>query len=218
MRVPQNTGTDGSLKWLQRLVECHPTVLNDTLRRAEALPANHALHWKSPLREDQYAEYRDNCFLRKLDLESLAPHLAAFWPKTGPQWDALATDRVNRVFLFEAKAHGSEMHSNCKARGHSRDMILASCHQAKAFLGASPNADWLTGYYHYANRLAHLALLRTCSVYAWLVFLYFTGDAKLKGPASEEEWKPFIGSVHENLGLPKHLPHVISVFQHVDAL
>ena len=82
-------------------------------------------------------------------------------------------------------------------------------------MGADPRSDWLNGYYQYANRLAHLNFLKSNSVDACLVFLYFTCDGEMKGPNSADEWAPFIDAANQHLGLPSHPKDVVSVFQDV---
>ncbi len=79
-------------------------------------------------------------------------------------------------------------------------------------LGAKANADWLTDYYQYANRIAHLAFLRQHGVEAWLVFLYFTGDEDMGGPASKSEWQCHIDKAHTHVGLPESSRWIVSVF------
>ena len=213
MRIEQPLGKRGSLKWIQSLVTTHPRALNEQLQQVGALPAGSELEWASPLREDAFAEYRDADFLEQIGHPQLAKKLCDFWPNRGPQWDALATEKSGRVYLFEAKAHAAEMASSCQAGPASRQKIERACAAAKQILRADPSSDWLDGYYQYANRLAHLGFLREHGVEAWLVFLYFTSDVEMAGPASQSEWQPFIAAAHRHLGLKEHAPWVASVFQ-----
>jgi hypothetical protein len=218
MRIPQPPGFRGSLKWIQRLAERHPDCLDEQLRAAGALDAGRTVTWLSPLASDSYAEYRDGDFLNRIGHGNLASELTKFWPNRGPQWDGLAADGSKRVYLVEAKAHAAEMASTCQASTESRNTIVKACDGAKGLLGAPPSADWLTGYYQYANRLAHLGFLRSHGVDAWLVFLYFTGDADMGGPANKEEWKPHLDAAHRHLGLPSRPEAVVDVFLAVDRL
>ncbi|WP_085814105.1 hypothetical protein [Geoanaerobacter pelophilus] len=218
MRIEQAEGTRGSLKWTQRLVEKHPSALDDQLHSAGVLSASNQLTWLSPLRSDQWAEYRDSRFLQTINQEHLIKKLKTFWPRRGPQWDALANDESGRIFLFEAKAHGAEMRSSCKAGATSLRLINESMDDAKKAMGAKPCADWLNGYYQYANRLTHLAFLQQSGLDACLVFVYFTGDEEMKGPTSEAAWTPFIDMAHQHLGLPQHPKDVVSVFLDVRTL
>lgn len=218
MRIEQPLGRRGSLKWTQRLVQTHPRALNEQLQRVGALPAGNELQWASPLKQDAFAEYRDAAFLEKIGHARLAQKMRDFWPNRGPQWDALATEESGRVYLFEAKAHAAELASSCQAGLASRQKIQKACAAAKQVLGADASSDWLAGYYQYANRLAHLGFLREHGVEAWLVFLYFTEDFEMAGPASHAEWRPFIEAAHRHLGLKENAPWVVSVFQAVTAI
>ena len=47
--------------------------------------------WISPLASDDYREYQDAEFLRRIGLKQYVDGLAAFWPKGGAVWDGLAT-------------------------------------------------------------------------------------------------------------------------------
>jgi hypothetical protein len=218
MRIEQPEGSRGSLKWIQRLVQQRPDLLNSQLEAAGALPLGSSLTWVSPLKSDKFAEYRDADFLKQLGLSRLEAELRDFWPTRGPQWDGLATESSGKVYLFEAKAHALEMASTCQAGDVSRKKIQRACDAAKKTLGADANADWLTGYYQYANRLAHLGFLRQRGIDAWLVFLYFTADTVMNGPESASAWHQHIDVAHRHLGLKQHAPWVVSVFQTVHEL
>lgn len=218
MRIEQPKGIRGSLKWMQRLVEYEPSLLDADLQKAGALPQGSTLHWVSPLAQDSYAEYRDEAFLQRLGLGHLAADLRVFWPRRGPQWDGLATGGGGAVLLFEAKAHAPEMASTCQATGKSLTTITAALLQVQNALGAASKANWLEGYYQYANRLGHLYFLRSRGINAWLVFLYFTQDTEMSGPNSESEWHPHLLNLHDHLGLPEAVPGVASIFVPVQAL
>jgi hypothetical protein len=218
VRIEQPLGKRGSLKWIQSLVQAHPRLLNEQLERAGALPVGSELKWVSPLKQDAFAEYRDADFLERIGHPQLIKKMRDFWPNRGPQWDALATEKSGRVYLFEAKAHAAEMKSSCQAGPASRQKIEKACAAAKQALCADPDSNWLTGYYQYANRLAHLGFLREHGIEAWLVFLYFTEDSEMAGPVSQAEWLPFIDAAHNHLGLKEHAPWVLSVFQSVTAI
>jgi hypothetical protein len=218
MRIEQPEGNRGSLKWIQRLVEYHPSALDDALRAAGALSNGRHIEWLSPLREDHWAEYRDVQWLKKIGQGHLSHILKKFWPRRGPQWDAIAKDETGRVFIFEAKAHSNEMASTCKAGIASKRIITSSLNYAKTQLAIKADADWLCGYYQYANRLAHLCMLREHDVDAWMIFLYFFGDMDMQGPETEAEWRPYIEAAHRHLGIDSHAPHVVTLFHSVDKL
>lgn len=194
MRIPQPLGTKGSLKWMQRAVQHRPDLLQPV-----ALPP---LTWVSPTPQDAFAEYRDAGFLRCLNLETLAPHLDAFWPRRGPQWDGLATFPGGGVVLAEAKAHLAEFETSRSAAGPaSAARIAAAFAQVQTDLSITPPAPWDRTCYQYANRLAHLWWLRAQGVNAHLLMIGFLGDAEVDGPRSGLAWDQAYARAETALGL-----------------
>lgn len=213
MRVPQRLGDRGSLKWIQRLTGSESTLLSDGIRASLNLPASWRADWKSPVQEDGYAEYRDAAFLELLGLDAHIDALRSFWPSGGPQWDALGVSNDGGVVLLEAKAHVPELVSHCAAEAESSlNKIRDAFAQAKRGFGATDAADWMSPYYQYANRLAHLWLLRSRGVDARMVFLYFVGDAEMRGPDSRSEWEAELPKVYKHLGLNRKPLNVADVF------
>jgi hypothetical protein len=218
VRVPQSAGTKGSLRWIQELLAQSPSPIEVAVRTELQIDPNAVVEWRSPRADDQHAEYRDGDFLVKLGLDRLSNDLEEFWPTRGPQWDALAVASDGKVILVEAKAHVAELRSDCTAGEQSRVKINASLDAAKQHFGAEKSTDWTTGYYQYANRLAHLMFLRQRGIDAHLVFIYFLNDRDVRGPASATGWADAIDDCHVTLGLPSHseIPGLHSVF--VDAV
>lgn len=214
MRVPQSTGAKGSLKWIQRVIAGKDDLLSSAFAGAGALQPNELIDWVSPIAADGWAEYRDGAFLERVGCGRLLSDLAHFWPPGGPQWDALGRGPRDSVFLIEAKAHVSEMDSNCHASHRSRLLIQQSLSQAKTAYGARPDADWMSGYYQYANRLAHLHFLRRHGVSAWLGFVYFLNDHDMSGPQTSIGWKQDLALVYDHLGLSSFggIPGVVDIF------
>lgn len=202
-RFPQVRGQRGSLKWVQLLVNDCPELIDVPLRQACRLPSNARISWLSPVREDKFAEYRDQAFLDLLGIRLEQRPLGTFWPSRGPQWDALARSDSSEVFLLESKAHVSEVLSpGTKASSQSKTFIDRSLKEVQSFLGVHPVVDWSKVLYQYTNRLAHLYLLRELNdVRAFLVFLYFMGDREMDGPSTLGEWKSAIQVVKGVLGL-----------------
>jgi len=109
MRVPQPKGRRGSLKWIQAAVNEYESVLNRVVRSACGFDVAETICWVSPLCGDEYAEYRDDAFIEKVGVRLQNRPLRDFWPKRGPQWDALGRTRNGTVLLVEAKANIPEI-------------------------------------------------------------------------------------------------------------
>ncbi len=212
MRVKQAIGERGSLRWIQTLVDAHRPIADAALRDALELVPEITVDWRSPLRIDAYAEYRDSDFLERVGLGDLRSTLGAFWPRGGPQWDALARLSDGRIILVEAKAHTKELRSHCTASPASRQTIEAALALARRHFGAPDSADWTRDYYQYANRLAHLYFLRTHGVDAQLVFFYFLNDTDMEGPTSTAEWTVALADVHRTLGIAGPIANVHECF------
>ncbi|NLS77725.1 MAG: hypothetical protein GXY76_10740 [Chloroflexi bacterium] len=208
MRVPQREKLRGSQKCLQILVNDYPSLINTQLAFWIGLPSAEGIHWRSPLKQDEYAEYRDSDAIDHLGMSLPKRSLESFWPRQGPQWDALAKTDRGDVILVEAKAHIREMVTDpCKAKStRSQDVIRESLDATKRFLGANPDVDWMKSFYQYTNRLAHLYLLRELnSLPAYLLLVYFINDQDVGGPGSEQQWQGAIQLRDSYLRIPpKH--------------
>jgi len=194
-RREQDRASHGSQKWLQILVNERPEVIDRILANLLGLAQGERVHWLSPLKDDDYAEYRDQEFITRLGVTLERVPLASFWPRLGPAWDALAKTDRGDLILVEAKAHISELVSDpTGASGSSLAKIRESLDATKRFLGSRSDADWAVCFYQYANRLAHLYLLREInSLPAYLLFLYFINDEEMGGPSTQLEWE---GAIH----------------------
>ncbi len=206
-RFPQQAGLKGSQKWLQWLVNDSPELFDQRIGLGR-------IDWRSPLRADDFAEYRDQDFLDLLSIELPTRPLASFWPRRGPQWDALGRAPSGEVILVEAKAHVGELCSSMDASAESsRRQIKASLGETAQSLGVPSGHQWWKGFYQYANRLAHAHLLdRLNGIPVRLVFLYLVGDADVGGPTSRAEWQAEIHTVHAELGLATLPAFVTDVF------
>jgi len=164
------------------------------------------IDWVSPLEDDDYSEYRDSGFIEKLEIQDLKTSLSAFWPKRGPQWDALGRGNGNEVFLVEAKANIDEIVSpETKATGKSLELIKKSLDGLKKYLKVNNKVDWSGTFYQYTNRVAHLYFLRALNkLPANLIFVYFIGDDSVSGPKSVEEWSAALMVMKKYLGLSTH--------------
>ena len=203
MRVIQKRGERGSLKWIQNAVNQHSDFLNRQVREACALDPDETIEWVSPREEDGYAEYRDAAFLDRLGIGLAHRPLSGFWPNLGPQWDALGRTGSGTVLLVEAKANIREVVSPaCKASEPSKRLIQKSLRETQEFLKVDPNIDWSGRLYQYANRMAHLYLLRHLNqIPAYLIFVYFVQASEVNGPGTIAEWEAALSVVKHVLGI-----------------
>jgi hypothetical protein len=189
------------------LVNDHP----DVLERAIGVGP---IEWRSPLRSDDFAEYRDGPAFDRIGAVLNKRPLSTFWPSGGPQWDALGRAESGELLIVEAKAHVPEMFSNpTGAAGNSLKLVLKSLDETREGMRARPGLDWSQRFYQYANRLAHAYLLSKLNhLPARLVFLNCVGDAKVDGPETRAAWEAGIQVAHEALGIrgrvPKYLQDV----------
>ena len=224
MRAIQPQGARGSLKWIQALVNQRSHLLNRQVRESCCLEPDEAIEWVSPLADDQYAEYRDAAFLRRLCVELGHRPLREFWPRNGPQWDALGRTDQGAVFLVEAKANIPEFVSSASGAKSPTSIALIddSLKQVQRFLRVDTGIDWTGKLYQYANRIAHLYLLRELNrLPANLLFIYFVGDKDVDGPQTAGEWKAAIEVAERVLGLPaRHRlsDYIAEIFVHVNDL
>lgn len=216
-RKPQLHRLKGSQKWVQDIINIVPDLLSSRICHYLEIPGDDPIHWLSPLKDDEYAEYSDQEVLDRLGVSLDGVPLDGFWPKGGPNWDALGRSESGKLLLVEAKAHVNEMKgAGLRAEGEARDKIEWALGQTRKFLGSRSKHDWTAGFYQYANRLAHLYLLRELNgLDAYLVFLYFTNDEMMNGPSSHDEWESAITMVKQLLGVRqahKLSPFVADVF------
>ncbi len=142
-----------------------------------------------------------------------------FWPQTGsaPNWDSiglLQSQSHVEFLLVEAKAHVSELKTSCAATedGGLPGIREALAETIKANRFEVAPEKWLSPYYQYANRLAHLHFLVQHNISARLVFIYFLGDhwpdrttppdrTPVFCPKNEQEWRPYLQPMYHHLGL-----------------
>ena len=205
-RIPQHRAAKGSQKWIQKLVNEKPDLLNTPIRTQLDLPDIEKITWLSPIADDEYAEYRDQAFIDLLDIKLAKVSLSDFWPSRGPVWDGLGKSDRGNVFLVEAKSHIAEVLSPKTGAGvKSLRKIKKSLNETKTFLNSNSEHDWTTTFYQYTNRLAHLYLLRALNeVPACLVFLYFVNDKDMNGPRSVDEWIGALSLLKSYLGVGRH--------------
>jgi hypothetical protein len=198
----------GSQRWLQIAVDRAPEILIASLREAGAIDTEETVHWKSPLKADGFAEYRDTAALKLINADHLATRsLSEFWQRRGPVWDALGVSSTGTRILVEAKAHIPEAASPpSKATEKSLALIRQSLEEARRFYAPKATADWTGNLYQYANRLAIHYLLRTVNgLPTKLIFLDFINALDMNGPTDPLEWQGATRLIHALLGLPASL-------------
>jgi hypothetical protein len=219
-RVPQTKGDKGSQKWIQLLVNQKPDIFNAQIKEAIPALAKEKITWLSPKADDEYAEYRDQAFVDCLGVNLPNVPLSKFWPKQGPQWDALGKSDKGTLFLVEAKAHIPEIVSPAtQAKGQSLRNIQARLDETKHYLNAKSNIDWSTSFYQYTNRLTHLYLFRVLNdLPTYLLFVNFVNDAKMDGPKSVGEWQGALKLLHTYLGIRRNKlsKYILELFIDVD--
>lgn len=205
-RVKQKSDGRGSLKGIQILINKNQNVIDNLIKGAVSELRDTKINWKSPLMADDYAEYRDNDFLKIVGLKLDDINLANFWPSRGPQWDALASTSNGHIILVEAKANLPELKSGgTQAKEPSKSKIDAALKETKDFMGVNNEVDWSKSYYQYTNRLAHLYFLKKVSnIPTYLVNVYFINDESVRGPKSVGEWQIVIDKMKNHLGITNH--------------
>lgn len=204
--------TSRSEHWLRVAVNGPRDLLSEKITQTFGWPSTERIDWRSPIKEDGYAEYFDQAFLDRLGVQPTRTPLRAFWPSGGPRWDALARTDSGKVLLVEAKAHIDESvdyRSDASAGSYRR--IQESLAAAKGAFRATDRCSWESPFYQYANRLAHLYFLRELNgIDAYLLFLYFAAAPDVPNPCSTEEWRGAIRLTKKCLGLGSH-PYVAHV-------
>ncbi len=203
-RFIQDSNSHGSLKDLQDAINKKKKYLDAEI--SKVIGKQMKIDWKSPLRSDGYAEYRDEDFLINLDiLNKMKYPLSDFWPKNGPQWDALGVSGDD-IILVEAKANIPEMVSSGTGAKNPQSIkkIRNSLDEVKKYLSISDTIDWTGTFYQYVNRIAHLYYLREKNqIKAHLLFIYFINDATVHEPKTKYEWLGAIQTMERYLGLAK---------------
>jgi len=205
-RFPQSSESKGSQKWIQKLVNENSEFFDSEIKKNLNLSSTASIRWRSPLKDDKYAEYRDYDAIKCLEINHKVA-LEDFWPHNGPQWDALGKSDNSNLFLVEAKSHISELISTMQAKNpDSRRRIRRSLKETKQYLGINADVDWSARFYQYTNRLAHLYFLRVKNqLPAYLVFVYFINDTDVQGPTSVSEWKGALSLLRSYLSIGRHI-------------
>ena len=204
-RIKQNSNGRGSLKCIQHLINEKPNYINSIIATHFPDLANENISWLSPLKDDDFAEYKDDSFLNLVGAAIGENRLNDFWPKGGPRWDALAKTTSGKVILVEAKANIPELKSpGTKAKELSKNLITKSLSEVKQYLEIRNDVDWSNKYYQYTNRIAHLFYLREkCNITAYLINIYFVND-KTHIATKREQFEIALKELKKHLGASSH--------------
>ncbi len=188
-------GKKGSKRWMDDCVEI------PALKEAIDKELKDTLTWKSPLGSENYREYE---LKQRKDILGVSQNEIkekfSFWPSRQPQWDGIAVgNQGKRLYIFEAKAHLSELKSYCNASPQSElliDKTMKEVHDEHYLNGDF--SKWKQGYYQMANRLVFLHKLKDMELADYteikLVFLNFVGD-NTHIPTSLNEWDSHMKAV-----------------------
>jgi hypothetical protein len=198
--------TTRSERWMRVAANEAAQFLDAQIRETFDWDESEAIEWLSPILSDQYSEYYDSAFLKRLGITDLKAPLESFWPRSGPRWDGLAKTESGKYLLVEAKAYIEEgVDFRSKAGPGSLAKIHAALEEAKQAFGATEEAPWDAPFYQYANRLAHLYfLVEKNELDAYLLFLYFANAPDVPNPCSIEQWEGAKRIIEKCLGLGKH--------------
>ena len=221
-RHPRNKGHAGSEKWLQKVVNECPNLLDCEIRH-NLTPSPSKIQWLSPIETDDYSEYSDKEFLDRLEISLPKFPLDKFWPNKGPRWDGPGMTDREQILLVEAKSHVAELVSTAGASAPSLKWIRCSLNETKQYIHrvSDKPVHWHTGVYQYANRLAHLYLLRVLNgLDAYLVLLCFLNDKERESddthvPETPAEWEAVIKYQDRLMGIRQRHPlsdRIIHVF------
>jgi hypothetical protein len=207
---------------IQIAVNRHRVELDqELLSRLPTLAAlDPVLDWRSPLEDDKFREYYDAGLLDRIGRPELKDKLAAFWPKGGPHWDAVAVARSKTgawlgPVLVEAKSYPEEMRSHCGASDEdARSLIRMRLAETRAWLGVSKDdaSAWWDEYYQAANRLSFLRFFsHVLEEDAWLANVLVLDDPRAS--TTQAQWDTAIAEVAARLGLREgHLPNAAYAF------
>ena len=220
-KVIQKNNGKGSLKDIQKLIN-NPLLLNALILNKIPKIKSENIEWLSPKSNDKFAEFSEDEFICKLQL-NLKKKLIEFWPKGGPQWDALGKTDTNEIFLIEAKANIREIVTSPTGAKNktSLDLINKSLKETKSYLNIKNEIDWSGEFYQYTNRISHLYFLRVINkIKAYLINIYFINDKSVNGPSSKKEWLAALMVLKNYLGVGRHKlsKYMIDLFIDVEDL
>jgi hypothetical protein len=102
-RIPQGPAIRGSQKWIQKLVNEKPDLINSLIKIQLQLAETEEITWYSPLAEDELAEYQDQAFLELVNIELPNASLSDFWPSKSGSQQSVQPVYIPHVILSATK-------------------------------------------------------------------------------------------------------------------
>jgi hypothetical protein len=99
----QKKGDKGSLKWMQILINNRPDIINLQIQHNFRIPACTEIEWVSPRKEEYYAEYRDEAFLKVLGVSPAESQTDRFLAE---RWSTMG--RFRKVIEWNGPANRGE--------------------------------------------------------------------------------------------------------------
>ena len=181
--------------------------IDEELERALPILQGLEIEWRAPLAEARYAEPKDDTFWPAIERPDLRDACREWWPKGGPQWDAIAMGRTDgrepAVVLVEAKANVPELTGGDMGAKDPKSIALIEAALNGAIEELGSNAaigSWTGPYYQLANRLAWTAWLRRQGLEAVFAHVLFENDATHIS-TSGDELRAAIEAAHAGLGI-----------------
>lgn len=208
----------GSKYWMQEIVN------NDSLKEELGRRlGRESLKWISPLANDSYDEYQLTENKLKQEIPELENMDFSFWPKRGPEWDAIAlSEDRSELYLFEAKSYKNEMRKGMGATDKDsiykiKESMKKTCEEF--YENVYDEKIWEGKYYQLGNRLTFLynmnheeKLPKVKLVLLNIVYDITHDDSKR---TQLEEWKKHYEEVFEKMTGSKETPKdVIMLYFH----
>ena len=180
----------GSRFWMQECINNEDLLerLNKDILNAADLSGIdlNVIEWLSPLADNNYKEYQlsqtflcENFGLENFDF--------SFWPKRGPQWDAIGIADDKTIILVEAKAHLGEWSSYLSSKNHDNTRLIKKAITEVFSDYGGDETKRTHGYYQLSNRIVFWHRFKQYNHPCVLILLNFTNDRRFK-PTSEEDF------------------------------
>lgn len=184
----------GSKFWMQEIVN------NVSLKKRLDMLLEDNLIFISPLKSESYKEYQlkeSKIFYDTLGLSKEEfKNKFSFWASNQPFWDAIAVSADEKtLYLFEAKAHLSELQSKIRATDEKSIKKITNS-MKKVFdeisIGNANFSSWTDKYYQLGNRFTFLQEMNQIEfpkIERTILTLLNIVNDKTYISTSQEEWE-----------------------------